>query len=638
MSRPTDWHVLDLSDDPTPGSPYDIRSLVRRVQQVSDDAGVAERDVRGLAGDDAVMSWIGLAADVFQGAIDDFPSQLQKLADSYGRCADALTTYATALEGAQEQADRALVQGREAQADVTSLESQLASARSTAGTAGSAATALSRPPAAGAEPPDPARVRAATRNAQAANDRVSGLSGSLGGAEGRLEAAKRLARDAGELRDTAGDRASDALHDASEAGIQPNSWWDDFKSGVARVWDVTITIAKIAVAVLGIVVLIIGGPLAWVVVGLSLLILADALMKVANGEGGWLDVAIAALGLIPGTKGLTTLTKLSAAFRSGGTLGALAHLGGAGRTLITSGAQGARALWQGRRALPIMARQLPFTAAARLADSAGELRHGLPGAARAFRTGMGTEGSLFGRARTGIAAMGDGFADARNAFTSTRTATDPAAAARAWQGGGNRYPGVDLWRGGTLPSGTPLEGLYPGTSGFVFPGGTMDDLGRDASRISEAAQVGPSVPDGERILNPYRDMGVRFEVVNDVPSATSTVRANPQYGEGGATQHFIPNFGEQVHSGNIIAVDAAGNQVPSFIDQGGSVFVQDVPGGTIPLTGVDVRPGIWDPGDFGAAHDSVTGALPDVRQAIRIPAGLVTKPVAAAGAISQATD
>lgn len=38
----------------------------------------------------------------------------------------------------------------------------------------------------------------------------------------------------------------------------------------------------------------------------------------------------------------------------------------------------------------------------------------------------------------------------------------------------------------------------------------MDALRRDASRISEAAQVGPSTPDGVCILNPYRDMGVRL--------------------------------------------------------------------------------------------------------------------------------
>ena len=337
-----DWWVLDLVDDPTPGDPVVVRQLARRVQLVADDAARAEQAVRGLSGDDAVTSWLGLAGEVFKGALDDFPGQLRKLADSYGQCASALSRFGTELDTAQDKADRALVAGREAAAELASLQTQLSAARTSSDSAGRAVDALDRPLSAGAEPPDADQVRSATRTAQTAALRVGSLTTAAGGASDRLEAAKRMARDAEQLRQDAGDRAKDRLYDASDAGIEPNSWWEDFTSGAAKVWDVTISVAKVVVAVLGIVVLIVGGPLAWVVVGLSVLILADALMKVRNGEGGWLDVGIAALGLIPGTKGLTSLGALRTAFRGGGTLGALSHLGGAARTTLSSMATAVR--------------------------------------------------------------------------------------------------------------------------------------------------------------------------------------------------------------------------------------------------------------------------------------------------------
>ena len=395
MTRPTDWWVLDLSRDPTPGDPYDIRSLARSVQSVAEDAEQASRDVRALAGDGAVLSWIGLAGDVFRGALDDFPGQLDKLADSYAQCSSALSVFAGELDGAQDQADRALVQGRAARADLESLQGQLAAARGAASSAGSTADALSRPPAAGAPPPDPDQVRAATRNAQAANARVSALSGSLGDAQDRLDAAKRLARQAEDLRNDAGDRAKSRLHDASDAGIEPNSWWEDFKSTAAKVWDVTITVAKIAVAVLGIVVLIIGGPLAWVVVGLSVLILADALMKVASGEGSWLDVAVAALGLIPGTKGLTSLGALKGAWMLKGIAPASpATWAGRSRGSRSRASTAPRRPGRDARCCRSCCGSAPAVARARIANMAAQLRHGVPGALRGFSVGLGEGGGL----------------------------------------------------------------------------------------------------------------------------------------------------------------------------------------------------------------------------------------------------
>lgn len=54
--RPSDWQVLDLDRDPTPGEPYRIGVLARSASQLAEDAAAAERDVRSLAGDGAVLS------------------------------------------------------------------------------------------------------------------------------------------------------------------------------------------------------------------------------------------------------------------------------------------------------------------------------------------------------------------------------------------------------------------------------------------------------------------------------------------------------------------------------------------------------------------------------------------------------
>jgi uncharacterized protein YukE len=123
--RLTDWDVLDLSGDPTPGSPWGARALSARLGSVGDDAADAERGARSLAGDQAVLTWIGAAGDVFRGAIDDFPGQLAKLADSYHRCSAALSEWAGDLNSAQGQVDGALVKARAARARMDSLQGQL---------------------------------------------------------------------------------------------------------------------------------------------------------------------------------------------------------------------------------------------------------------------------------------------------------------------------------------------------------------------------------------------------------------------------------------------------------------------------------------------------------------------------------
>lgn len=608
MSRPHDWWVLELGGDPTPGDPGGVRRLASRVRRVADDAAAAERDARGLAGDGAVRRWIGAAGDAFRGALEDFPAQLGKVARSYAAAADALQGYGTQLDAAQAQADRALQQGRVAREEIASLSAQLASARASADAASRAVGWLQG----GTQPPDPDQVRAAVRNAQYASGRASSLSGQLGGAQAQLEAARRMAQEARELREQAASRAAARLQDASEAGIQPTSWWDSFKKGAARVWEVTITVAKVAVAVLGIVVLIIGGPLAWVVVGLSLLILVDALSKMARGEGSWTDVGVAVLGLIPGTRGLTSAGALRSAWGARGALGVAAHLGQSGRTLVAGGVSGAQAVWRGRALLPTLMRQAPGAAAARVSGMAAALRHGTPGALRGFAVGFDEGAGVLGRLRTGATAAGEGFRDAHRTFLGT-TPAGAVHAARSYQGS-LPYLGVDRWRGTVLPKGTMLEAGFPGLSGFVVPGGTVDDLGRSGAALNESLQVGSRG-------GSYRPTALGFAVADDVPAATGLARANPQFGGGEGVQHFVPNFSERVLAGDIVAVAPNGQVLMATLDDQGRLAVLAGGGDLITLTNLTPGPGVWSP-------EQVTEVVAGVRQVVdvvRVPAGVATR-------------
>jgi len=340
MTRPVDWYVLDLDEDPTPGDPIGVRQLSRHARAVADDAEQAEHDVRGLAGDDAVTSWIGAAGDVFRGALDDFPSQLRQLADSYGQAAAALTGWAGELDGAQDQADRALALGREARARVESLTSQLSDAR---GSAAAASDTVSRLEG-GAEPPDPDQVRAATRNAQAAANRAAALSGALSEAQGQLDAAKRMALDARELREQAAGRAGDRLHDASDAGIEPNSFWENFTAAVASVWEVVVTVATVVAIVVAVIAIFVGGPLVWgILLAASAVLLADSLMRYANGEGSLWEVGLNLLGIVPGGRLLTSLGRISGLARAGArTAGAMGRGLTAAGTALRGAAVGVR--------------------------------------------------------------------------------------------------------------------------------------------------------------------------------------------------------------------------------------------------------------------------------------------------------
>ncbi|MGE6733398.1 DUF6531 domain-containing protein, partial [Streptomyces sp. NPDC059900] len=312
-NRPADWHVLDLDKDPTPGDPDRVRNLAKNLHDFADDVSKVLRDIKGMAGEDAILTWAGKTAESFTAEFEDAPGKLKKLKKSYEMAGDALSAYWPDLERSQAMADKALAQGREAQTSLSAAQSRLTSADSWVDRAGKEADKYKDDDGKKDVPkPDPDKVKAATRNANSAEKAQTAAKSDVTAAQNNLDAAKKMAEDARKMREGAAGTAKKKLEEASDAGIQNRKWWEEVGDWVTDNWDTIVAVCKVVVAVLGVIAMIVGGPiLAAIVLVAALVVLADTLHKYANGEAGLLDVAFAALDCIPGMKALTSLRGLA---------------------------------------------------------------------------------------------------------------------------------------------------------------------------------------------------------------------------------------------------------------------------------------------------------------------------------------
>ncbi|MFF7868789.1 DUF6531 domain-containing protein [Streptomyces qaidamensis] len=349
--RPTDWHVLDLDKDPTPGDPQRVRTLAKHLHDFADDVSDALRLVKGMAGEGTLLEWAGKSADVFKEDFADVPKNLKKLKKSYEMCGDALADFWPKLERAQSLADKALRKGREARDSLSSAQSRLTSADSWVTRAGKEADKYKDDPTGSksdADKPDEAKVRAATRDVQHAKSAHSKAQSDVSDAQDALAAAKKMAADARSMRDEAAREAKSKIDEASDAGIQNRSWWEEVGDWFTDNWDTIVAVCKVVVAVVGIVAMIIGGPILGAIVLIAAaVVLADTLYKYSKGQASLWDVGFAALDCIPGMKGLTTLGGLAKGMKGLGAMGlkgaalSLRGLGKSARGMIADGAKGA---------------------------------------------------------------------------------------------------------------------------------------------------------------------------------------------------------------------------------------------------------------------------------------------------------
>ncbi|WP_369248577.1 RHS repeat-associated core domain-containing protein [Streptomyces sp. R41] len=345
-----------MDKDPTPGDPDRVRHLAKNLHDFADDVGDALRLIKGMADEDAVLKWAGKSAKAFQDEFSGVPKQLKKLKKSYEMAGDALTDYWPKLERAQALADKALAKGREAQSDLSSAKSRLSSADSWVTKANKEADKYKDDPTGSkdTEKPDEAKVRAATRDAQHAKSAQTSAQSDVTSANGALDAAKKMAEDARKMREEAAKTAKDKIDEASDAGIRNRKWWEEVGDWFSDNWDTIVAVCKVVVAVVGIIAMIIGGPILGAIVLIAaLVVLADTLNKYAKGQASLWDVAFAALDCIPGMKGITTLGGLAKGLKGGmaalkGIKGGLKGLGlaasGLGRSArgaLADGAKGA---------------------------------------------------------------------------------------------------------------------------------------------------------------------------------------------------------------------------------------------------------------------------------------------------------
>ncbi|MFJ3665619.1 RHS repeat-associated core domain-containing protein [Streptomyces sp. NPDC090106] len=323
--RPTDWYVLDLEKDPTPGDPDRVKRLAKTLHDFADDVSDALRLVKGMAGEDTLLEWAGKSAEVFKEEFGGVPKNLKKLKKSYELCGDALADFWPKLERAQALADRALVKGREAQSDLSSANSRLSSADSWVTRANKEADKYKDDPTgskSGGDKPDEGKVRAATRDAQHAKSAQTTAQSDVDSAQDALDAAKKMAADARKMREDAARDAKSKIDEASDAGIQNRAWWEEVGDWFTDNWDTIVAVCKIVVAVVGIVAMIIGGPILGAIVLIAaLIVLADTLYKYSKGQASLWDVGLAALDCIPGMKGLTTLGGLAKGLKTFGKVG-----------------------------------------------------------------------------------------------------------------------------------------------------------------------------------------------------------------------------------------------------------------------------------------------------------------------------
>ncbi|MFE2356054.1 RHS repeat-associated core domain-containing protein [Streptomyces parvulus] len=314
-----------MDKDPTPGDPQRVRTLAKTLHDFADDVSEALRLVKGMAGETTLAEWAGKSATVFKEEFSGVPKNLKKLEKSYGMCGDALADFWPKLERAQALADRALVKAREARQDLTSAQSKLSSADSWVTRATKEADKYKDDPTGSksdGDKPDEAKVRAATRDAQHAKTAQTNAQSAVDSAQSALDAAKKMAEDARKMREDAARDAKNKIDEASDAGIQNRSWWEDVGDWFSDNWDTIVAVCKVVVAVLGIVVMIIGGPiLGAIVLVAALVVLADTLYKYSKGQASLWDVGLAALDCIPGMKGLTTLGGLAKGLKALGKTG-----------------------------------------------------------------------------------------------------------------------------------------------------------------------------------------------------------------------------------------------------------------------------------------------------------------------------
>lgn len=113
MARPTDWDVLGLHKDPTPGDPARIRRVSKSLLTLRDAAKDIDDAMKAITDKTGSDAFKGKVADELRHQVGGrLRAFVQSLRTSFELASQSLPPYATVLEQAQRKADGALAQAR----------------------------------------------------------------------------------------------------------------------------------------------------------------------------------------------------------------------------------------------------------------------------------------------------------------------------------------------------------------------------------------------------------------------------------------------------------------------------------------------------------------------------------------------
>jgi hypothetical protein len=280
MTRPADWSPL-ADSDPTPGDPVGVGTLATRYRNTSDEISRQAANLRKLS-DGAGEGWDSDAGRVFHDHATDLAGKIEKAHGRYEAAAGALRGFVSPLELAQRQADAALIQAKDAAAEMASNVAHPA------------------PSIPSATPPTSEQQSAEHRRKTAYDD-----------ASGRLAAARRRMEDARGDYDHAASTAAKAIRDVINHDGVHDSMWDKFGNWihehadiikrVLKVLGYIVTVLAVAALVItlfipGVNVLVMGVALATILettaaVGTGVLLIGHTALA-STGDGDWLDVGL----------------------------------------------------------------------------------------------------------------------------------------------------------------------------------------------------------------------------------------------------------------------------------------------------------------------------------------------------------
>lgn len=120
--------------------------------------------------------------------------------------------------------------------------------------------------------------------------------------------------------------------------------------------------------------------------------------------------------------------------------------------------------------------------------------------------------------------------------------------ASKWQGQGN-YPGIDNWYDTTFPTGSEFYRGSPNGTDFWTTKSSVIKSNYNAESLFDGLQVLPNKQYG------YRKTVEGYKSTVPIQGAYSKALANPQIGNGGLPQEFLPNSQQLIDSGYLIPIE-----------------------------------------------------------------------------------